>query len=80
MSADGVDQFLFMAVVDFFAQISDIHIDDIGAAREVVIPHMLFQFIPAQNQSGILHHITQQGIFFGRKLNFLIAPEDAAGV
>lgn len=64
MSAYGVDQFYVKAVIDLFAQMADVDVDDIGGAGEVIIPDMLFQPLSGQNDAGISHHVAQQRIFF----------------
>ncbi len=45
LSAYGMDKFYFMSFVDFFPQVTDINIDDIGASIVIVIPDMLIQCV-----------------------------------
>src|SRR5262245_19739861 len=40
-SADRVDQLLVEGVIDLRSQAPDVHIDDVGAAVEVHVPHLL---------------------------------------
>ena len=53
-AADGPDQLLRMISIDFFAQIADIDIYDIGAALLIKVPDMVLDLLPAENNSLVV--------------------------
>src|SRR5579875_1384378 len=59
-AADGVDQGALELPVDLAPQPPDMHIDDIGARIEMIIPHALEQHGARDDAAGVAHQIFEE--------------------
>lgn len=71
-----MNQLFVKAVVNLFAKISDINVNDVRAALIIVIPDMVLDFFSAENDTVIDGEILQKLIFLRRKRNIPAASRD----
>ena len=74
-----MDQFSFEAVIDFFAEMPDVHVDDVTALAKFQIPDFIKNLIAIQNFFGVLHEISQQLKFFFSQFDRLPAAHNRVG-
>ena len=64
-----MQQLLFEALVHLFAQIVDLHVDDVGVGVEVQVPDLFGNVDAAYGLALIHQQILQQGILAGGQLD-----------
>src|ERR1700722_2793364 len=68
-STDIHDQRGAAPYVDLLAQIADVHVDDIGLEREVVVPHVLEQHRARDHLTGMAQEVLQKLEFARQQIN-----------
>ena len=59
-AADGMDKWIGLPSVDFTADASDIHIDDVGHGIEMKIPYVLQQHRPRDNLALVANQVFEK--------------------
>ena len=65
--------------IDFFAQATDVHIDQVGARVEVIAPDFLENHHPREDLPGVAHQEFQQLVLGGQQAQLLLAAAGFAG-
>ena len=60
-----VQQLFLVAAVQLFAQIADVYVHHVGASGVVIVPEVVFDLLPGEDDALVADQILQQGVFPG---------------
>jgi len=60
-----VQQLFLVAAVQLFAQIADVYVHHIGVSGVVIVPEVVFDLLPGEDDALVADQILQQGVFPG---------------
>src|SRR5207253_411620 len=64
-----VQQLQLPAGVDFFPQVVDVDVNDVGRGIEIIIPHVLSEPGSGEHTARVAHKIVEEGELSGRQLD-----------
>src|SRR5439155_12301167 len=73
-----LDQLLLEAIVDFAAQVTDVHVYDVRETVIVHVPDVLNDHRAAERAAAVAHHIFQDAEFLWSEIDGLIAADHFA--
>src|SRR5687767_6511222 len=70
-ASNGLDQLLLVRIIDLRSQPPHVHVDDVGLAVEIHVPHLLGDQRARQDFAGVSRQQTQQREFLGCQIQSL---------
>src|SRR4051794_38634129 len=77
-TAHGMEQRLAAAVVDLLAKPADVHVDDVGAGVEVIVPHFFEHHRPRDDLPLVAQQQLEQAELARLKVDAAAAPLNTA--
>src|SRR3990172_1319699 len=80
LSADGFDELLFEALVEFPAKVVHVHLHGLGEGVGVLVPDMLQELFLGHGAAFVSRQVIDQGELLGRQVDVLAVPFCPVGV